>query len=116
MTVPTNVTQTAGLQTLNDDAGRPLFVVLPVAEYLRLKQRNEPTIPHEVVNLRFEGKGMSAARAWREYLGLTQVAVAERMGITQAALAQMEAAKRPRKITRDRIAKALSLVTTQLDF
>ena len=61
MTVPTNVTQTAGLQTLNDDAGRPLFVVLPVAEYLRLKQRNEPTIPHEVVNLRFEGKGKSGS-------------------------------------------------------
>ncbi len=59
-------------------------------------------------------EGASAARAWREHLGLTQAEVAERMGITQAALAQMEAATRPRKATRVKLATALGLDVEQL--
>lgn len=111
MNAPTDL---AGVQTLKDASGKPLFVVLPVSEYLRLRQRHEPTLPNEVVTLIFEGAGMSAARAWREHLGLTQATVAERMGITQAALAQIEQARRPRKITRERLAQALGIVSEQL--
>lgn len=46
-------------------------------------------IPHEVVGLTIK-RGCTLARAWWEYLGLTQQEVAGRMGITQTALSQME--------------------------
>jgi transcriptional regulator with XRE-family HTH domain len=70
------------------------------------------TIPHEVVSLMVEG--FSAARAWREYRGLTQAAVARRMRISQPALAQIEISGRPRKATRVRLAKALGIALEQL--
>ena len=55
------------------------------------------------------------ARAWREYLGLTQKEVAGRMGITQAALSQMEAGeKRLRKTTLEKLAAAMGIGTEQL--
>ncbi|MDP2752638.1 MAG: helix-turn-helix transcriptional regulator [Rhodocyclaceae bacterium] len=54
-------------------------------------------------------------RAWREYLGLTQAEVAERAGITQAALFQMESGEvKLRKATREKLAKAMGLTTEQL--
>jgi len=58
--------------------------------------------------------GFSPARAWREHRGLTQVQVARRMGISQPALAQMEAAAHPRRVTRVRLAKALGIAPEQL--
>ena len=107
------------VQMIRDVQGRAAFVVLPIAEYENLlaqarvaRMRAEALIPHEVVSLMVEGA--SAARAWREHLGLTQAEVAERMGITQAALAQMEAAARPRKATRAKLATALGLDVEQL--
>ena len=42
-------------------------------------------IPHEVVGLMIN-KGGTLARAWQEYLDLTQKEVAGRMDITQTAL------------------------------
>ena len=54
-------------------------------------------------------------RAWREYLGLTQKEVAKRMGITQAALSQMEAGeKRLRKATLEKLAAAMGIGVEQL--
>ena len=53
-------------------------------------------------------------RPWREYLGLTQHEVAARIGISQAALAQIERSKRPRKVTLQRLAKALGITYEQL--
>ena len=58
--------------------------------------RAEALIPHEVISLMVEGA--SAARAWREHLGLTQ----------------MEAAGRPHKATRVKLATALGLDREQL--
>jgi len=55
-------------------------------------------------------------RAWREYLGLTQVELAEKAGITQAALSQMEiGASRLRKATRQKLALAMGIHSEQLD-
>lgn len=109
------------VQTILDAKGRPAFAVVPFAEYETLLERARAStvrerglIPHAVVNLMFDGEGMSIARAWREHLGLTQADVAERMGISQAALAQMESAKRPRKATRDKLAAALGIEAEQL--
>ncbi|MGY8903269.1 MAG: helix-turn-helix domain-containing protein [Burkholderiales bacterium] len=66
-----------------------------------------------VHNLSFE-RGVSAMAAWREHLALTQAEVASRIGITQAAYAQMERVKQPRKATLGKVASALGLEVEQL--
>jgi transcriptional regulator with XRE-family HTH domain len=52
--------------------------------------------------------------AWREHFGLTQAELAGRIGITQAAYAQMERVKQPRKATLEKVAMALGLEAEQL--
>ena len=96
--------------------GVPVAVVVPYDDYLRMTAKDDEsvTLPNEVVGLILAGK--SAVRAWREYLGLTQAAVAERMGITQSAYAQMEASgANPRPSTLRRIADAMGIEWEQLD-
>ena len=111
MNIPTN------LRTIPDAAGKPAFVIVPIGDYATLVAKahsamRRRTIPHEVVSLMVDG--FSAARAWREYRGLTQAAVARRMRISQPALAQIEVSARPRKATRERLAKALGIAVEQL--
>ncbi len=111
-------THTEPVQILRDAKGNPAFAVIPFADYQALKlgkPRSEATIPNHVVNLALD-KDISAARAWREYLELTQTQVAKRMGITQSAYAQLEAKKISRQSTRKKIAEALGIEAEQLDF
>ena len=71
-------------------------------------------VPLEVMRLAVVD-GLTLRRAWREYLGLTQAEVAGRMGITQPALSQLEAASaRPRRATLKRLAEALGVSVEQL--
>ena len=107
--------------------GLPAFVVLPFidfarehpkeAELIKPKSPRIPEgdyIPHEVVGLRIK-QDMTLLRAWREYLGLTQVEVAEKAGISQAALSQMESGEsKLRKATRIKLAAAMGLNVEQL--
>lgn len=102
------------IQTIKGPDGEPAFVVLPYAEFLRRFAHDEGLIPHEVVSATVNGA--SPMKAWREYLGLTQADVAARMGVSQAAYAQTEATRRPRKTTVARVAKALHIGVEQLDF
>lgn len=109
---------TDGVQILRDAGGHPAFAVLPFAQYQALvsgKPKAEPAIPGKVVDLHFD-KGLTPVAAWREHLRLTQAEVAVRMGVTQAAYAQMEAAKRPRKATLEKIAAAMGLALEQLSW
>jgi len=112
MNVPTDI------QTILQD-GKPSFVVIPYAEYIRLFPASKripagDAVPHEVVSFMVDND-WSIIRAWREYLGLTQLEVAERAGISQAALSQMETAgKRLRKNTREKLAAALGISVGQL--
>jgi len=113
MTTPINV------QTILQN-GKPAFVVIPYADYMRVmaaSQKNpwvpDDGIPHEVMRMTI-GNRMTLARAWREYLGLTQESVARRLGISQSALAQMESAKKPRKATLEKLALALGIRVEQL--
>lgn len=100
-------------QTILGADGKPAFVVVPYNEFRRMTGAFTPgTIPHAVVSA--EVDGASAIKAWREYLRLTQAEVAARMGMTQAAFAQIEAAKRPRKATLQKVADALGLELPQL--
>lgn len=108
MNAPTNI------QIINGPDGQPAFAVLPYADFVKQYAQARDLIPHEVVGLNIID-GMSMPRAWREHLGLTQAEVAERAGISQAALAQMESGEhKPRKATREKLAKALGIAVGQL--
>ena len=103
-------------QTIKDAEGEIQYVVIPYADFLRLQRGNEPRVPNEVVERVVIDK-QTPIRAWREHLGLTQAEVAERLGVTQAAFAQTERpGARPRKSTLYRVAQALGIDVTQLDF
>lgn len=100
-------------QTILGENGKPAFIVVPYNEFRRLSGGFTPgTIPHAVVSAAVDGS--SPIAAWREYLRLTQAEVAARMGVSQSAFAQMEAAKRPRKATLAKVAEALGLEIEQL--
>lgn len=72
------------------------------------------TIPHEVVK-RIVIDGKHRVRAWREYRGLTQAALAERARLTQGAIADIERGRRnPGVKSLRRIADALQVPVAQL--
>ena len=94
--------------------GKPAFVVVPYDQFRRMKGGfAHGSVPNEVVNLSFE-RGVSPMAAWREHFGFTQAEVAARVGITQAAYAQMERVKQPRKATLEKVASAMGLQAEQL--
>ena len=115
------------IQTIYQN-GVPAFVVVPFDDFIREHPQEArelltaspripegDSIPHEVVGkvVKYE---QTCLRAWREYLGLTQAEVAERVGITQAALSQMETGgKKLRKATREKLASALGINPEQLN-
>lgn len=81
------------------EKGKPAFAVIPYEEFLQLypQLKEEKTIPHEVVR-KIIKQDVSRIRAWREYLGLTQEELANRLNITQAALSQFQKGKTPEDI------------------
>lgn len=72
-------------------------------------------VPNEVVNLVFDNN-YSPAQAWREYLKLSQIEVAEKIGITQSAYSQYEKSQTLKKATRIKIANSLGINPDLLDF
>jgi len=107
-------------------SGMPAFVVLPFIDFAREHPKEaalivpkspwvpDSGVPHAVVGLTIK-QDMTLLRAWREYLGLTQAEVAEKAGITQAALSQMESGEsKLRKATRIKLAGAMGLNAEQL--
>jgi DNA-binding XRE family transcriptional regulator len=101
-------------QTILDAKGKPAFVVVPYSEFQRMTGAvTTGSVPNAVVNRVFDDD-VTPTKAWREYLRLTQAEVAKRMGISQAAYAQTEVAKRPRKATQQKVADALGLTLEQL--
>jgi len=103
---------TENVQIINGPDGTPAYVVIPYQDYLA--SYTEPDlIPNEVVGM-VVNEDATMVAAWRRYLGLTQVQVAKRIGITQSAYAQQEAARKPRQATLDKIATALGITVEQL--
>ena len=89
---------------------------MPYADFLQIHGTITPSmIPNAVVGKRIMNE-MSILQAWRECLMLTQSEMAERMGITQAGYAQIEATKRPRKATLEKAAIALGISLAQLAY
>jgi DNA-binding XRE family transcriptional regulator len=99
-------------QVIHNSDGSPAFVVVPYGEYLELvsaKPDEEVLIPHEVIRGTVQ-HGWSLIKAWREHLGLTQSEMAERIGVSQSAFAQMESPEaNPRIATLKKIAQAFGV-------
>jgi len=92
--------------------GAPEWAVMPYAEYEKLlsmledvqdasdvarvkaalERGDEEVIPDEVVARLLDGD--SPLRVWREYRGLSQVALAEASGVTQGMVTMIETGKR----------------------
>jgi DNA-binding XRE family transcriptional regulator len=109
MNAPTNI------QVINGPDGKPAFVVLPYADYVARTVSDKGLTPHEVVS-RVVRDEVTPARAWREYLGLTQAEVAARLGVSQPTYAEQEGGElRLRKATKEKIAAALGITLEQLD-
>ncbi len=98
--------------------GKPRFAVVPIEQFEELVAFADasPTVPNAVVRKVFD-EGLSPVRAWREHLGLTQAEVADRLGVAQATFAQQESASANLRATSvKKIATAMGLVASQLDF
>jgi DNA-binding XRE family transcriptional regulator len=98
--------------------GQPAFVVMPYSEYVKIRRpfipKDGESVPNDVV-WKTINENISLIRAWREYLGLTQKEVAKKMGITQAALSQMESGeKKLRRASIVKLADAMGLGVEQV--
>jgi len=104
------------IQYINDTAGKPQFVELPIAEYEHLvndgwedvpyqaDEHDDETIPGEVVSI-MVNQDVSLLAAWRINSGLSQYDIAEKLGTTQSAVSQWEFVdSKPQKKTRQKLA------------
>ena len=108
MSTPTDI------QIIHDQDGAPAFVVLPYRRWLKEHCRRDEAIPNEVVG-KIVMEEKTPLKAWREYLGITQAELAEKAGISQAALSQMESGEHVmRKSSRDKLARALDIAAEML--
>ncbi|MEM6427642.1 MAG: helix-turn-helix transcriptional regulator [Deinococcota bacterium] len=69
-------------------------------------------IPLEVLDAHLT-QDISMMQAWREYLGYTQMDMAERLGISQPTYAKYEKAKNSRRETLEKVAQALDLFSVE---
>lgn len=120
------------LQYIKDSTGTPVYVVLPIDEYHQLIENNNNTVwvdvpynsdefdevthPHEIIEIMLE-KNISCMAAWRVFRGLTQAQAAQKAGITQAALSQIEKkGTKPHVKTREQFALIYDCSPDQLTF
>ena len=103
------------------EGGQPRFVIMDYRYFkrfqgilediedavdLELEPPEGPYIPMEVVHR--EADGSSSITAWREFRGLTQKELAQKLGVSQAQVAKWEKpSTRARKTTLAKIARAL---------
>ena len=104
------------VQILNE-SGRPAFVVVPYAKWIQISGDNDAGgtyIPSEV-RIMHAKTGLSLIASWRRHLKITQRELAEKLGMTQPAIAQIEKARtRNRPETLEKIAAALNIEVEQL--
>ncbi|WP_263082135.1 helix-turn-helix domain-containing protein [Endozoicomonas sp. Mp262] len=100
-------------------SGKPAFAVVPYDMWLSMtkgtssEEKEQVYFPHEVIG--FQLKGDSLIAAWRKFRKLTQLDLADKLGISQSAMAQMEKTdSRPQEKTLDKLAQALGIHIDQL--
>ena len=100
--------------------GKPAFAVVPWDEYKKLLSNQIETddtdvwFPNEVVKANVRGDCL--IKAWREYLGLTQLVLAKKARISQPSLARIEHSESsPRKSTLKKLADAMGITIEQLE-
>lgn len=121
---------------INNEQGTPEFIILPISEYEELLNKATPydnkdeseweeiqvekgedddtLIPHEVVSIMID-QDISLLAAWRTYRNLSQQEVAEKTGLTQSAISQVERAEsKPQKKTREKLASIYQCLPEQL--
>jgi DNA-binding XRE family transcriptional regulator len=76
-------------------------------------QKGEAKVPGAVMNISIE-KGVTLRAAWRLYRNLTQLQVAEAMGITQATVSAIERGSKPHFSTIIKLAALYGCVPAQL--
>ena len=102
------------VQIINDSTGKPAFVVVPYERWVKQTTIVAGLVPNEVVGLMIRDE-MTPFRAWREYLGLTQVEVAGCADMSQATLSHIESGgHKARKATREKRARAMGITAEQL--
>ena len=111
------------------EGGRPRFVIMDYRYFkwfqdllediedavdLELESPEGPYVPMEVVHR--EADGSSPIAAWREFRGLTQKELAQKLGVSQAQVAKWEKlSASPRKTTLAKIARALECEPSLLE-
>lgn len=114
------------VQYIKDEEGKPQYVVIPYQEYFRMRlgmleyddedeadwediptesdEYDNEKLPHEVCEV-MSREDVSLQAAWRILRGLSQQEVADKLGISQSAVSQLEAKEsRPQKRTREKLA------------
>jgi DNA-binding XRE family transcriptional regulator len=110
---------TENVQTIMEN-GKPAFAVIPYENYKVICRRLdslelEPDeVPHEVAAMMLE-KSYSMSKAWRIYLRMNQREAAQKIGISQAALSQIEKSETNHRQTLQKIADAYGIHINQLD-
>ena len=104
-----------------DYQGRTAFVLVPWEDFERIRplldgEKIRATgIPQAVVEAHIM-RAVPIIRAWREHMGITQGELADRMGVSQAAIAKLEKPNaKPCRVTLGKVATALGISLTQRD-
>ncbi|MBV8042978.1 helix-turn-helix transcriptional regulator [Pluralibacter sp.] len=124
------------VQLIKDNEGNPQYVVIPYNEYCRMRltmaeyddeneeewedipwesdEYDDVLLPDAVCAL-MSRENVSLQAAWRILCGLSQQDVADKLGISQSAVSQLEAKdSRPQKRTREKLAAIYGCTQEQI--